>query len=198
MIGACCQTARRNARVFNAVSTADMAFLKTWIADGNSVEVRNDAGVPLLHVAVLRGEAEMVKLLIDAGAKVGATDDEHQSTPLLLAAGGGNPQITALLLAHGSDPNARNDTGATPLMLAARAGSAVSMRELLKAGASIDATDKLGRTALMYAAHEGKVRAVQLLLEKGARTDVTTPNGYSVFDAASEHQDVLSILNKKR
>ena len=42
----------------------------------------------------------------------------HQSTPLHMAAWRDRPEIAALLLANGADPNAKNTKGATPLDVA--------------------------------------------------------------------------------
>lgn len=55
----------------------------------------------LLHYAILHRHAEMVLLLLEAGAMVNIRDD-HGSTPLIVAAVTAQPSIIRLLLKHGN------------------------------------------------------------------------------------------------
>jgi ankyrin repeat protein len=69
-----------------------------------------------LYFAVLTGEADMGKLLIDAGADV---DINFKGVNLLHVSGiyGGNEAVTELLIANGLDVNAKTKHGETPLDL---------------------------------------------------------------------------------
>lgn len=66
-----------------------------------------------LHFAVIRGESEIVKELIAAGAQVDAPDITAY-TPLHYAALYVNQEVAQTLLEAGAAADARNDQGETP------------------------------------------------------------------------------------
>ncbi len=79
------------------------------------------AGFPLEHsplaVAVLNGDLESVKWLVENGADLEASDAFYR-TPLLLAAESGRVDIVNYLLEHGADADAYDSKGVTCLMIA--------------------------------------------------------------------------------
>ena len=66
-----------------------------------------------LHLAVIDGNAEMVKVLLEAGADPNARDGDSE-TPLHHAARSGNAEIVRLLLDAGADPDVKNKWGIAP------------------------------------------------------------------------------------
>ena len=75
------------------------------------------AGASALHLAVLKDNGEIVKLLLDNGAKIEIkAKDEFQSTPLTWAAFWGLYDMAKLLLEEGADVNAPDVSGGTPLV----------------------------------------------------------------------------------
>jgi ankyrin repeat protein len=78
--------------------------------------VRNAEGTALGDIAT-RGSAEMVQILLAAGARVDARQMEWK-TPLMLAAAGGNAPVVRLLLEAGADVHARDGGEQTALDLA--------------------------------------------------------------------------------
>ena len=68
---------------------------------GADPNAKDDENIPLLHQAVIRGNKEMVELLLDKKAEVNtkATDGD---TPLDEAMEHGNKEIIDLLLQHGA------------------------------------------------------------------------------------------------
>ncbi len=93
---------------------------------------RTTAGdTPLLH-ATRSGDAELVALLIAAGAKVDARN-ESGNAPLLFAAQFGMREIAATLLDAHADAAVIDGEGRTPLQLA-RAGGHEAIVKLLEAG----------------------------------------------------------------
>src|SRR5215469_12015902 len=67
-----------------------------------------------LFQAIQKGDATLVKHLLNQG--VNADSEDADGTPaLLLAALYGSADCVKLLLDHGANPNARNAAGATPL-----------------------------------------------------------------------------------
>jgi hypothetical protein len=75
-------------------------------------------------------------LLLDAGAKISARDEEYCSTPLAFAARNNNLPMVEFLLARGAPPNLPDDKPwATPLAWATRRGHAAIAETLRRAGA---------------------------------------------------------------
>ena len=182
--------ARRDAPLVAAVKAADVDTVRTLVADrAVDVNLAEPDGATALHWAVHRSDAELVDLLIAAGADVTATN-RYGVQPISLAAENGNAVILAALLDAGADPNATLPEGETVLMTAARTGDAASIRTLLVRGADPNARDRFrGQTALMWAAARNNADAVHALAELGAdihaRTEsaLRAPNGNRLFYA---------------
>jgi ankyrin repeat protein len=85
----------------------------------------------VLHAAVLSGSAEMVKIILDAGAAVNDVESLDE-TALHVAAGDDHLEIVQLLLEAGADPTAKRIFDETPLDVAIRKGSTRVRDELLK------------------------------------------------------------------
>jgi ankyrin repeat protein len=77
---------------------------------------------PLQH-AILERQPAVVRLLLERGADPNRGSGRKSLSPLFLAAGDADPTILTLLLAHGVDVTAEDETGATPLARAVSAGT---------------------------------------------------------------------------
>ena len=85
------------------------------------------------------------------------------------AAMAGEPELAAVLIRSGADPNAKEAEGHTPLY---RASTGDVARVLLTAGAAVDVVSGPTRgTALHQAARRGHVSVAQALLDHGATID---------------------------
>lgn len=69
---------------------------------------------PLLH-AVRQGHADMVTLLLDAGADINQASAGDRTSPLLMASINGQFDIVLTLLDRGADPDQYSDAGTSPL-----------------------------------------------------------------------------------
>ncbi len=79
------------------------------IEQGAKVDCRDAEGkTPLIH-ACTGPFAESVKVLIEAGADVNARDATEGFTPLMMAAGLGQPEVVEVLLAHKADKSLLDD-----------------------------------------------------------------------------------------
>jgi hypothetical protein len=96
--------------------------------------------------------AEMVKILISAGADVNASSKEHFGPPLVFAAELGDVESIRALIQAGANVNGRSPDGEAPLVEAARSGNPAAVEVLLQAGADVNAKDNYGEGALKYAA----------------------------------------------
>ncbi len=154
---------------------------------GKSIDVKT-----VLRDEVLRGQTNIVKLLIDFMPPLGSTTLLHD------AALKGHLDILELLLAHGADVDSRNAQGATALHDAALAGQKNAADALLKHGANINAHDsESGATPLHLAASWGRRSVVELLLARNADPRIKDKNGRTPLDLAiaNGQAEVAAVLN---
>gem|GEM_PF-854388 len=173
-------------------------------------------GTPLI-LASQSGHADIVKILLDAGAKVNAKT-VNDWTPLMLAAEYGHTEVVRMLLDAGAKVNAQAKNKwiylsknpeiiryvgmaelsvlnkGTPLMLASREGHAKIVKMLLGAGAKVNAMTSSGRTSLMLAAENGHVELVKLLLDSGAKVDSSSDTASLNLAARGGHSDIVKLL----
>ena len=123
-----------------------------------------DTETPLMSAA-RAGRLDAVRLLLEAGADVNATDAHQQETALMWAAAEGHADVVTALIQAGADPNrkARVTTleerkhadhptgGFTALMFAVRNGHEPVARALVGAGADPNLTNGDGVTATIVA-----------------------------------------------
>ncbi len=102
-----------------SVAESDGVTAQPPIEKANQAPVAPPAGGKLegraaLHVAVIKGQVEMVKFLLSNNADPNARDVEGR-TPLHYAASQNQMEIAHMLIAHGSDVNARDRQGRSVL-----------------------------------------------------------------------------------
>lgn len=165
------------------------------------------AGDTALHVAAAGYRVEIAKLLLDAGADVGAAMNHRRSQPLHYAADGylENPNWDAgrqvamirLLIKAGAELHAQDKNGATPLHRAVRTRCAAAVKTLLDAGAGATVRNTPGSTpfhlAVQNTGHGGsgaeRAKAaqreiIQAFLDHGVSPRLQDANGKSVLDWA--------------
>lgn len=125
-------------------------------ADADPDGFGGDGRAPIHHAA-RRADAEIVRLLLDAGADLDLRDRRNGWTPLLLAIHWRNRAAAAVLIEAGADVDRRNRSGATPLFLAAGYGMDGVVRLLLEHGADPRAEVR-GANALWAAAGGSAIR----------------------------------------
>jgi ankyrin repeat protein len=105
-----------------------------------------------LIAAATRGEDEIVKLLINAKAKVNIFGGSEVGTPLTLGAAFLNKGSLELLLKAGADIDLKEADGDTALIVAARRGDKDCVQFLLEEGADIMVTNNNDENAIQCAA----------------------------------------------
>jgi ankyrin repeat protein len=175
----------------------DSATLALWQSamDGNLAEVRTaltnkatvNASTPskmtALGIAALYGHAEIARVLIAAGANVGA--DQDGESALMVAAHQGHTAIVTVLLEAGADWRMKDRDGMTALMAAASANRAGVVQALLAKGAEVNAVSAGGASALTAAAFGGHVEAAEALLAGGADVNIRDSAGRTPLMAAA-------------
>jgi ankyrin repeat protein len=111
------------------------------------VNAKNDEGLTPLQIAASFGKTEMVKYLVNQGAKVDCVDKKKQSA-LFLAVYHDHPKTVEALTKAGADVNLKNKKGETPLLMAAYYGFDDVFPILLAAGSDPNTKNENGRTYL--------------------------------------------------
>ncbi len=106
------------APIDSALAFGNLYFLQLLLAAGVQADAP-DGERGYLHRAAEKGAGDMVRALLEAGARVGARDD-HGRTALHLAAQYGDPETVDILLSAEANPAGLDDAGQTPEDLARR------------------------------------------------------------------------------
>jgi uncharacterized protein len=118
----------------------DVQSARQLIRAGGEVNVANRTNATPLQLAAVNGSADMLSILLEAGANPNATVTFTQDTPLMLAAKTGIPDAVEVLIDHGADVNAMETWGrTTPLMWAVAEGHTEVAALLIEEGADIEA-----------------------------------------------------------
>ena len=126
----------------------------------------DEVGDTLLHKAAAQGHADIIKMLVDKGAYVHATN-ELRCTPLHAAAMHGQAKAIEYLLERGADPRASDSEGYCPMHYAAGEGHVAAVDSLVTKG-FCDETLKTfqGLTVLHIAVTEAQENMVNYLLQR--------------------------------
>ncbi|VVC35473.1 Hypothetical protein CINCED_3A004169 [Cinara cedri] len=117
----------------------------------------------------------------------------RNSTPLHLAAGYNNLEVTEFLLAQGADVNARDKGGLIPLHNASSYGHLDIATLLIQHKTIVNATDNWGFTPLHEAAQKGRTQLSALLLAHGADPFLQNLEGQTPIELVTA-EDVKSLL----
>src|SRR5712671_2292414 len=183
-------------RLIDAVKNADVKAVRTLIAAHIDINTPDVDGSSALHWAAQRDNAEIVDLLLAAGANPKAAT-RYNVTPLSLACTNGNNVVIEHLLKAGVDPNSTAEEGETALMTASLTGKVDAVKVLLDHGADVQAKDPIkGQTALMWAASEGNAGTVTLLVNAGSDVKAKSKAGFTplLFGVRNGHIDVVKVL----
>lgn len=164
-----------NSPVADAAMRGDTAAVRQLIRQRADVNAPQGDGMTALHWAATHGDANEVRLLLGAGAKVEATTRNGAYTPIHMAARNGRAAAIRALLRVGANASAMTSTGAYPLHFAAGVGDTATIGALLEAKANINIIDTaMKQTPLMWAAAANRVNAVKLLAARGADVKITS------------------------
>ena len=143
-----------------------------------------------LLVAVLEGDSDEVRRIVDGGhVRIDRTDPFGNSA-LHVAAHSGHCSIARLLMRRRVAVDATNCDGWTPLHFASLQSDVHMLQTLLAAGADVNARDIALRTPLHVACHTGRaLEALKALLRGGALIDARSANNNTPLLLCSELND---------
>jgi len=107
----------------------------------------SDSGGGDIHAAVISGDLETVKSLIEGRADINQKEPFGGSTPLGTAITFGKNDIAKVLIDKGANLSLKNNDGSTPLHVAAFFGRVEVVKMLLEAKANKTTLNNYGQTA---------------------------------------------------
>ena len=148
---------------------------------------------PLMQAAY-NGNLQIIKVLLNNGAKVNLTD--NGITALNFAIVNGHFNIVKYLLSKGANVNLKIKKGTTSLMLAVEKENFAIVNLLIKNNADINSTNKEGITALMFAALKGYLPTVKALVMHGADVNAIGKDNITAlfFARAENHWEIANYL----
>ncbi|XP_059176607.1 serine/threonine-protein phosphatase 6 regulatory ankyrin repeat subunit B-like [Physella acuta] len=180
--------------LMRAVQHNKTQIVQSLIQKGACLDVVNLEGEMALHIAC-RGPVDMVKILLDAGAKT-EIYNKNNLTPLAVAT-----QIIKLLIQNGADVMVVDGHGRSPIHIAAARGSLEIVESLRQSGADINVVDKYGNSPLFVSILYNHKELTKYLLECGADHGAVVDKGKdSELLAALRNQnvDLVNIFHGAR
>ncbi|XP_014211991.1 serine/threonine-protein phosphatase 6 regulatory ankyrin repeat subunit B-like [Copidosoma floridanum] len=157
------------------------SILVHLLSVGCDVNIQNQKRESPLVIAILSNNAEIVEILLDAGADHVNTNFYGNFGPLHFAAERGYAEIIKLLLKAGADVKAVNVGRRTALHMAIATEykddstcRSEAVRALIHAGSDVNAKDDSDETPLHCAVNYDRSDVLELLLDAGA--DVQVPD----------------------
>jgi ankyrin repeat protein len=137
--------------------------VKLLLGYGADIAAKNADGTTPFSIAVHKGDAASLALMIQQGADL--------QYALLIAISQGNVALMDAVLATGVKMEDLNKNGWLPLHDAAQRGLVEITQKLLAAGADVHALNTRKQTALHIAAINGTVAVVSALIQHGANVE---------------------------
>eukprot|EP00903_Cladosiphon_okamuranus_P017102 g15757.t1 len=141
--------------------------VQDFIAKGGDVNKPDRENCSPLMWACWGGHVEIVKRLLDEGAKPDTFSHQHASA-LHWATWGGHTEIVRLLLEHKVSLDESDEQDGTPLHYAAKKGFVGLAKVLVGAGATVDVRNAKNMAPLHLACHYNKVEVARFLILKHA------------------------------
>ncbi len=195
-----------------AINQHDFKLVKFLVINGADLEARNENGMTAIGVAAWLNDLEMVKFLIEKGAKVNVTRSDvprghpldsfdYAEEALYWSLINGNVELAQFLLDKGAKIKTGKDSiGQIALLWGAiKSGNPEAVKLLIDQGIDLNATppkgDRMGHS-LFAAIKEGHVQIVKLLLENGASTNIENRDGLTPQKVIEKNISKLEDMKK--
>ncbi|XP_045163885.2 ankycorbin-like isoform X5 [Mercenaria mercenaria] len=176
--------------------------------DSAILEVQDEQGYTALALAVLVGNVNLIKLLLEKGADIG-TDDNEGHKLAHWAAVCGHLKVLDILIQNKADMSTADSHHAYPIHYAAQMNGANSgntesrisekvLKKFLDSKVRLDVVDDAGRQPLLWAACSGNAESCKMLLKAGADINSTDKDDLTALHCAASrgHYDCIEVLRK--
>lgn len=199
------------------VDEQNLELVREILKNDVNLKVKNFLGDDVLYKAVMWGNNEILKLLIEKGADVNTVYRDKQTkregdSILTVAVMRKNLEAVKLLVENGADVKYKVYGGWSPLMCAVEVQNYDIARYLIEKGAEVNDVDNVGQSVLMHAVgvSDKAKEIVGLLLANGADVEVKDIYGkdfYSVskslgakglIDYVKKYKKSANLLNERR
>ncbi|XP_019854775.1 PREDICTED: ankyrin-1-like [Amphimedon queenslandica] len=163
-------------------------IVKLLLQAGVYVDAQSDHNwgrITALHIASIRNDTQLVRLLLNANADVNVQTTEGL-TPMYIACVQGNKEMLQFFIEKKADPNLGDKYGKSPLYAAIERNSVEIVTALLDTGADPNiAGGKFKVTPLQYACTCSSDDIIHLLLKANASPNAPSTEGYTPLSIAS-------------
>ena len=193
-------------KLVEAATVGNKDEIQKLAANNVDVNAYGSNGLTPLFWALHAKNIQGVNALLKAGADPNLKAKSVNLTPMTLVSGGNEPELLALILKYGGNPNGNKDTAFQdmPLTLAASQGRLINVEMLMKAGGNINAHDRYGDSIVTNAAAMAQFEVVHRLLELGYNYNLSElakrVNGIEVIPDSKADKwkaRVLELLSKE-
>ncbi|XP_021353147.1 SH3 and multiple ankyrin repeat domains protein 1-like isoform X7 [Mizuhopecten yessoensis] len=170
------------------------------VGGGAHLDYRTKKGLTPLHRAVVAGNTEAVKTLLDLGASPNLKDARGLTPLYHCAAHSCNPVCVEMLLMEKAVIGATDEQGWMEIHQACHNGLVQHLEYLLSYGADMDIQNANGNTALHVCAINNQESCARVLLFRGASKDIVNLNHQTPYQAAiiAQSHDLILMLEQHR
>ena len=140
-----------NNSLAQCVAEGQINEVALFFSAGFSPSVKDKTGIPLLNIAARKGNRDITRLLLDAGADINLLADDRGTSALIDSVMVKQYDLMMDLIKAGADLNVQSKDKQTALIVAVGADQINMVEALVKAGADPDISDSMGMSARTYA-----------------------------------------------
>jgi len=176
-----------------AVLAGSYEMASELIALGADIDNQDVLGLSPLAVACMKGRTDLVRLLLENGARRDPTDFICGGTPLMISAAMGNSDCVELLIRANANIATCDKKRGNAIGLAVSNNNVDVVRQLLRAGSDVNCSGYAENTLLMYAAAGGDAEMLLELLRAGADINARNKQGRTALMYAAKNCSVECV-----